>query len=156
MLFSSLEFLYLFLPLALALYVATPRALRNLTLLAVSLVFYGVGEPAYLWLMVATVTVDYALGLAIAKRPHRARLLLWLAVALHLLLLALFKYYALVARLLPFLPPWSPRLPVGISFYVFQALSYVIDVSRGAVAPQKSLVRFGTYVIAMSSHNTPS
>ena len=76
MLFSSLEFLYLFLPLTLALYFATPRHFRNLALLAASLVFYGVGEPIYLLLMAVTVAADYGFGLAIARRPQRAKALL--------------------------------------------------------------------------------
>ena len=73
MLFSSLEFLYLFLPVTLGLYYLAPRPWRNLVLLLTSLAFYGVGEPAYVLLMVVTIAVDYAFGLAIAARPRRAR-----------------------------------------------------------------------------------
>ena len=146
MLFSSLEFLYLFLPLTIALYFAMPRRFCNLVLLAMSLLFYGVGEPAYLLLMVVTIAADYGFGFAIARWPHRAKILLWSAVIFNLALLGFFKYYGLVASLLPFLPKFSPRLPIGISFYTFQALSYVLDVYRGTVAVQTSVVRFGTYV----------
>ncbi len=146
MLFSSLEFLYLFLPLTLALYFATPRRFRNLTLLVTSLVFYGIGEPIYLFLMVLTVVADYAFGLAITRFPCRAKLLLWSAVIFNLALLGFFKYYTLVASLVPVLPALSVSLPIGISFYTFQALSYVIDVYRDTVAPQRSLVSFGAYV----------
>ena len=146
MLFSSLEFLYLFLPLVLALYFAVPRRARNLVLLLTSLVFYGVGEPAYLVLMIVTIAADYAFGLAIARRPHRAKALLWSAVAFHLALLIFFKYYGLLSSLLRFLPEFLPRLPIGISFYTFQALSYVIDVYRGTVRAQRSVVSFGAYV----------
>lgn len=146
MLFSSLEFLYLFLPLTLALYFAVPRRARNLVLLLTSLVFYGIGEPSYILLMIVTIAADYAFGLAIAHVPHRARLLLWSAVVFNLGLLGFFKYYNLLASSLPFLPSVSVRLPIGISFYTFQALSYVIDVYRGTVAVQRNAVSFGAYV----------
>ena len=146
MLFSSLEFLYLFLPLTVALYFAVPKRLRNLALLVMSLVFYGVGEPSYLVLMIVTIIADYGFGLAIARHPRRAKLLLWSAVAFNLALLVFFKYYNLLASLLPVLPTLSVTLPIGISFYTFQALSYVIDVWRGSGAAQRNLVSFGTYV----------
>ena len=145
MLFSSLEFLYLFLPLTLLFYFVLPPRLRNGVLLAVSLIFYAYGEPIYLLLMIGTVVLDYAFGLLIARFPKRAKLLLWSAVAVNLGLLAFFKYYGLAASILP-IPVLSVALPIGISFYTFQALSYVIDVYRGTVAPQRSLVAFGTYV----------
>ena len=146
MLFSSLEFLYLFLPLTLVLYFAAPRRARNFVLLLTSLVFYGVGEPSYILLMLVTIATDYGIGLAIMRWPRRARPLLWSAVAFHLAILGFFKYYNLFASLLPFLPTLSLRLPIGISFYTFQALSYVIDVYRGAVAAQRNAVSFGAYV----------
>ena len=150
MLFSSLEFLYLFLPLTLALYFAVPRRARNLVLLLTSLVFYGIGEPSYILLMIVTIAADYAFGLAIAHVPRRARLLLWSAVVFNLGLLGFFKYYNLFASVLSFLPSVSVRLPIGISFYTFQALSYVIDVYRGAVAVQRNAVSFGAYVTIIS------
>lgn len=145
MLFSSLEFLYLFLPLTLLLYFVAPPRGRNTVLLILSLLFYAYGEPVYLLLMVGTIVAAYLFGLAIVRFPRRATLLLWCAVAFHLGLLGFFKYYGLAATLLP-IPVLSVALPIGISFYTFQSLSYVIDVYRGTVAAQRSLVAFGTYV----------
>ena len=144
MLFSSLEFLYLFLPLTLLCYSVSPKKAKNAVLLTFSLIFYGLGEPIYLFLMVLTILVDYALGLAIARSAH-PKPLLWLGIGINLGLLAFFKYYDLFAGTLG-LPTLELSLPIGISFYTFQALSYVIDVYRGSVAPQKSAVAFGTYV----------
>ena len=143
MLFSSVEFLFFFLPLSLALYFAVPERLRNGILLATSLVFYGWGEPRYLLLMVATVAANYLLGLLVsrAKRPR-----LWLTVAVvgNLALLGFFKYYDFFAASAS-LPTLGLALPVGISFYTFQALSYVIDVYRGE-RPLRNAVSFGAYI----------
>lgn len=148
MLFSSLEFLYGFLPLTLILYYLTPPRWRNLVLLVSSLLFYGVGEPIYLWLMVLTILLDFGFGLWIGKAAARGgspRRALVLAVGMNLGLLGFFKYYDLLAATLS-LPTLGLSLPIGISFYTFQALSYVIDVYRREVAAQRSLVAFGTYV----------
>ena len=152
MLFSSLEFLYLFLPLTLAVYFCAPRRLRNGVLLCASLIFYAVGEPVYVFLMALTVGVNFALGRLIARfgeRRSAARVALWSAVVFDLGLLAFFKYYTLAASTLSgifALRPLSIALPVGISFYTFQALSYVIDVYRGTALAQRSIVDFGTYI----------
>lgn len=155
MLFSSLEFLYLYLPLTLLLYFVTPVRYRNAVLLSTSLIFYGWGEPRYLVLMVFTIAVDYAAGLLIGRargRVRRQRILLALTVVINLGLLAFFKYADFILDNLRVIPAFSglPRLdiplPIGISFYTFQALSYVIDVYRSEVQPQKNVVAFGTYV----------
>ncbi len=145
MLFSSLEFLYLFLPLTLLAYFVAPRRFRNGVLLAFSLLFYAFGEPIFLTLMVGTVVVNYAFGLLISRFSKHAKLLLWSAVIFNLGLLAFFKYYGFAASFLP-IPAMEIALPVGISFYTFQALSYVIDVYRGTVREQRSLVDFSAYV----------
>ena len=148
MLFSSLEFLYLFLPITLLLYFVCPPVARNAVLLIVSLIFYGFGEPIYVFLMIFTIGADYLFGLAIAKRVRGGaspKGLLWSAVAFNLSLLGFFKYYDFFARSVG-LPSLGLSLPIGISFYTFQALSYVIDVARSEVAAQKNLVTFGTYV----------
>ena len=133
-------------PLTLGAYFAAPQRWRNLVLLVASLAFYGVGEPSYLFLMALTISADYGFALAIVRRPRRAKLLLRSAIAFNLAILVFFKYYNLLASLLPVLPASSLSLPIGISFYTFQALSYVIDVYRGTVAAQRNLVSFGTYV----------
>ena len=142
MLFSSVEFLFFFLPLSLLLYFCVPRGARNAVLLAVSLVFYGWGEPFYVLLMIATVLADYLFGLLVARRHPRA----WLTVAVifNLALLGFFKYYDFFAAAVG-LPALGISLPVGISFYTFQALSYVVDVYRGEAA-QKNPVAFGAYI----------
>lgn len=144
MLFSSIEFIFVFLPLAIIFYFITPKKGRNLTLLIFSLIFYGWGEPVYLFLMLATIAADYFFGLLIEKNRKRAKLWLTSAVISNLAILAFFKY---LSPTLDFFGISFIRLalPVGISFYTFQSLSYVIDVYRGQAA-QKDPIDFGTYI----------
>ena len=154
MLFSSPEFLYLYLPVTLLLYFLTPLRFRNVVLLIASLAFYGWSEPVYLFLMVFTILVDYAAGWLVwrAKTKSTRRFLLIAAIVVNVGLLAFFKYGSWITdslRVIPalsFLPRISVSLPIGISFYTFQALSYVIDVYRGEVEAQRDPVAFGTYV----------
>ena len=155
MLFSSLEFLYLFLPITIILYFISPKRARNAVLLVMSLIFYAVGEPIYLLLMVATIVIDYSFGIFIALAKSKgnksaAKLLLIFAIVLNISSLVFFKYYDLIASTIShIIPPVSPlylALPIGISFYTFQALSYVIDVYKNTVEPQKNIISFGTYV----------
>ncbi len=155
MVFSSNIFLFFFLPAALGLYYLMPRRFRNAALLASSLIFYGWGEPKYLLLMLAVIALNYISGLLIAGRRERgtsAKAVLLCALVLNLGLLAAFKYTGFFCRTLRLLPGLSrlpvPQiaLPIGISFYIFQALSYTIDVYRGETEVQRDLLRFGTYV----------
>ncbi len=155
MLFSSLEFIFLFLPVCIAVYFFVPLRLRNTVLLIFSLIFYGFGEPVYLFLMVFTVGADYAFGLLLQKNlenRRRARLILICAVILNLSILGFFKYYDfIVTSVSSIIPSISPRplglsLPVGISFYTFQALSYVIDIYRGDARAAKAPIIPATYV----------
>ncbi len=154
MLFSSIPFLYWFLPAVLLVYFAAPRVLKNTVLLAASLVFYGWGEPMYLFLMVGTIVLFYVCGLLIGKyEGNRRAQRLWLtvSVAVSIALLGLFKYAdffldsfnAVTGLSIPLL---RLALPIGISFYTFQCLSYTIDVYRGEVPAQKNPVTFGAYV----------
>ena len=145
MVFSSLEFLFLFLPLTCAVYLLAPRRWRTPVLLAVSLIFYAWSEPRFLPLMLLTVSVDYAFGLALSRSRRRKKLWLIGAVTFNLALLAYFKYSDLLLSLLG-LPPTDLGLPIGISFYTFQALSYVVDVYRGDAEAQTSPITFATYV----------
>ena len=148
MLFSSLEFLYLFLPATLLLYAICPKGCKNALLLGVSLLFYGVGGFSYLPLMVLTILANYGFGLWIGrarKTGRSTRLPLCLGVTVSLSLLLFFKYYDLLASSVG-LPALSLPLPIGISFYTFQAMSYVVDVYRQDSAVQKNAVAFGTYV----------
>ena len=151
MVFSSIPFLYYFLPAVLAVYFLPPRRWKNAVLLLASLVFYGWGEPKLLWLMVFTIAVFYLCGLAIGRSEKHKSKWLWVSVAVGVGLLGLFKYAdfflssfnAVTGLSVPLL---RLALPVGISFYTFQCLSYTIDVYRGKVPPQKNPISFGAYV----------
>ena len=153
MLFSSIPFLYCFLPAVLVLYFLVPRKLKNAVLLLFSLVFYGWGEPKLLFLMIFTIALFYLCGLAIGRAGEQRWKKFWLTVSvvISIALLGLFKYAdffigsvnAVTGLSLPFL---RLALPVGISFYTFQCLSYTIDVYRGNVPAQKNPISFGAYV----------
>ena len=145
MLFSSLEFLFLFFPLTVGAYFLCPLKLRNAFLLIVSLAFYGFGEPIYLFLMLLTVTADYIFGILIERSQKRKKGWLVTGIVFNLSLLFFFKYYGLLSDLLS-LKSLDIKLPIGISFYTFQAMSYIIDVYRMQVRAQKNYVAFGTYV----------
>lgn len=156
MVFSSLEFLYFYLAASLLLYFITPWKFRNLVLFVVSLAFYGWGEPKLIWLMVFTIAVNYVCGYFVGKyrdtQPRRARFFLVLDIIVSLMILGFFKYcdfFITNLRRLPFLSflePLGLELPIGISFYTFQTMSYPIDVYRGEARMQKNFVTFGTYV----------
>ncbi|MGM9642472.1 MAG: MBOAT family O-acyltransferase [Eubacteriales bacterium] len=155
MIFSSTIFIFVFLVAVLAIYYLLPRFFRNLWLFLCSLYFYYYGEPAYLILMLVSITVNYISGLLIGKFSDRVpikRLILVLNIAVNLGLLGYFKYAGFAAELVGKLPFFSDikiaeiALPVGISFYTFQTMSYTIDVYRGNCAPQKNYIAFGTYV----------
>ena len=140
MLFSSIPFLYYFLPLVLMVYFLVPRKMRNAWLLISSLIFYGWGEPKYLILMAASILAFYGFGLAIGY-GKRKKLWLTLSVATGVVLLGVFKYAGFFTGGLI-----SLALPIGISFYLFQCMSYGVDVYRGTVPPQRNLISFGAYV----------
>ena len=151
MIFSSIPFLYYFLPAVLAVYFLTPRRGKNAVLLLASLFFYGWGEPRLLWLMVFTIAVFYLCGLAIGRSETHKKAWLILSIAVGVGLLGLFKYAdffitSLNAATGLSLSLLKLALPVGISFYTFQCLSYTVDVYRGAVPPQKNPISFGAYV----------
>ena len=156
MVFSSLTFLFLFFPLVMGVYYLCPRALRNLWLLLTSLLFYAWGEPVYIRLMVASILFNYLCGLGVAALQKRekkrlAKGLLILCIAGNIGALGLFKYADLLIGTVNNIAGskialLELALPIGISFYTFQALSYVIDVYRGTVAAQKNPITFGTYI----------
>ena len=153
MLFSSVPFLYYFLPAVIACYFLAPKGLKNTVLLVFSLGFYAWGEPKYVLLMAATIFLFYICGLAIGKASAKAFKQLWLAVSVVIGVgfLAVFKYAdffiesfnAATGLSIPLL---RLALPIGISFYTFQSLSYTIDVYRENVPVQKDPIRFGAYV----------
>ncbi|HCI73543.1 MAG TPA: transcriptional regulator [Lachnospiraceae bacterium] len=156
MVFSSLLFLFRFLPLVLILYYAVPRRLRNLVLLLVSLVFYAWGEPVYVILMIVSILISWAGGLLVDHflclgRERAAKVSLALSVAAGLSLLGFFKYADFVLRTINNLahseiPLLQLALPIGISFYTFQTISYIIDVYRGSAKVQKNIISYGAYV----------
>ena len=154
MVFSSITFLFYFLPISLAVYFATPPRGTNFVLLLASLFFYAWGEPIYIVLMVFSILLNYVFGFLIHNArggKSSAKLMLGLAVAFNLLLLGFFKYANfLIANLNVFfdigIQAINLPLPIGISFYTFQAMSYLIDLYRGEVKLQKNLINFGTYV----------
>ena len=148
MLFSSLEFIFLFLPITLFIYYISPKRIKNAVLFISGIVFYAFGEIRLLPIFLLTIAVDFAFGLIIAKlreKKRLARALLVLAVIFNLALLGYFKYYDFLRRAVGF-EPIGILLPVGISFYTFQTLSYVIDVYRGEVLATKSIIDFGAYI----------
>ncbi len=155
MVFSSAAVLFAFLPLFLGLYFVMPwRPARNVWLLAASLLFYAWGEPVYVWLMLASITVNWLLGLMLGKATGdiRRKMLLICAVVFNCLVIGFFKYEGFVAENLNMLfgaqivPDLQLPLPIGISFYTLQALSYVIDVYRKEVEAQRNLLYLGMYV----------
>ncbi len=156
MLFSSNVFLYFYLPIVLLLYYITPRKLRNVTLFVVSLVFYGWGEPVYVLLMAATIFINYIFGAWISRRKEAgksAKAVLAAGVAANILILGYFKYAGFLLESAQSIVPALKAvkipeisLPIGISFYVFQSMSYIIDVYRDDAPVQKNPITFGTYV----------
>ena len=156
MVFSSTTFLLAFLPLAAILYYICPRRLRNALLLVFSLLFYGWGEPKYISIMLFSTVFDYCNGLAIGHfrakgRESGAKAMLIVSVVGNLAILGFFKYtdFAidnLNGLLGTAIPALGLLLPIGISFYTFQTMSYTIDVYRGLVPPQRNIIDFGAYV----------
>ena len=153
MVFSSLEFLSLFLPAVFALYFLCPVRFRNGLLLIASLFFYAWGEPLYVTVMLASITLNYILGLLLGKvkSPGGRKGVLAAGVSVNLLLLGVFKYGNFAIENVNGLfgsaiPALQLSLPIGISFFTFQAMSYVIDVYRGKAAVQKNPFSFGLYI----------
>lgn len=154
MVFSSLIFLFCYLVVVLGVYYLLPRKARNAFLLFANLIFYGWGEPVYILLMGVCTLVNYLCGLLLARAATRARARFWLvcSIVISLGLLGVFKYTGFFASLLKILPGFSAiavpviPLPVGISFYTFQSMSYTIDVYRGETAAQRNFITFAAYV----------
>lgn len=155
MYFSGLLFLFLYLPLVLGAYYLVPKRFRNGFLLFVNMIFYGWGEPTLILIMAVSIMTNYTFGLLMEKYSDSKRLkkvFLICSAVISLGLLGVFKYAGFFTDILRQIPIFAamPRiklsLPIGISFYTFQAMSYSIDVYRGDTKAQKSLVSFGTYV----------
>lgn len=157
MVFSSLLFLFVFLPIVLALYFAAPKKLRNLVLFLASLAFYAWGEPIYILIMLFSTVVDYTHGLLVEhfkekNQDKKARLAVLSSMIINLGLLCFFKYSDFLvgninAIFSTGIPLLKLALPIGISFYTFQTMSYTIDVYRGEAKAQRNIISFGAYVV---------
>ncbi len=156
MVFSSLLFMFRFLPIVLLLYFIAPKKLRNTILFIASLIFYAWGEPVYVVIMLFSTLVDYTHGMLVYKFKQKgemgkARIFLISSMVINLSLLCFFKYTDFIITNLNLIPGveiplLKLALPIGISFYTFQTMSYTIDVYRGVALPQKNIISFGAYV----------
>lgn len=154
MVFSSLVFMFVYLPITLLAYYLVPRQGRNIFLFIVNLIFYGWGEPKLVLLMVFNIFFNYIGGWLVDKYradAKKKKLFLILTCVLDIGILAVFKYTGMITEtlnMLPFLniPELQISLPIGISFYTFQTMSYVIDVYRDDAPVSKNFINFGTYV----------
>lgn len=153
MIFSSITFLYYFLPMVVLVYFLVPEKFKNTVLLIASLIFYGWGEPKYLFLMIGSILMFYICGIQIEKNTDQSKKKLWLIVSIvtSVSLLGIFKYADFFIESFNKVSGMNISLlrlalPVGISFYIFQCLSYTIDLYRKKVQVQKNLINFATYV----------
>lgn len=155
MVFSSLIFIFLYLPVVLFVYYITPKTYRNVLLLLFNIVFYGWGEPVFILIMIFSTLINYIFGLLIEmnrKNNNMAKVILVISILVNIGLLGFFKYTNFLVELLKNIPIFSTisppiiPLPIGISFYTFQIMSYVIDVYRGDIKAQHDIVSFGTFV----------
>jgi len=152
--FSSLVFMFAYLPITLLAYYLVPRQGRNIFLFIINLIFYGWGEPKLVLLMVFNIFFNYIGGWLVDKYradAKKKKLFLILTCVLDIAILAVFKYTGMITEtlnMLPFLniPELQISLPIGISFYTFQTMSYVIDVYRDDAPVSKNFINFGTYV----------
>lgn len=154
MVFSSILFIFRFLPIAMILYFLTPNKYKNLTLLLISLTFYSWGEPKYFLIMVASIFVDYFISRGIEKSRNNKKVsiaLLSISIVFNLGILFFFKYFNFFLENVNNILGLSLKyvkitLPLGISFYTFQTMSYTIDVFLGKVKAEKNIINFGAFV----------
>lgn len=149
MLFTSISFIYYFLPIVIAIYFITPKKMRNLILFIASMLFYFYGEPKYIFLMLAEILIAYIGAILIDK--YKKKSLLVITISIHIGLLCVFKYTDFIISNINSVFGANISLlrivlPIGISFYTFQILSYIIDVYKGKVAVQKNFLKLATYV----------
>lgn len=151
MVFSSLPFLFMFLPITFALYYLVPKKAKNILLLIASLIFYAWGEPVYVFLMLLTCLVGWGTGLLMEKQPNHSKKILVITVIFYLLVLGFFKYANFFIDNINnifnlSLNTLNLSLPIGISFYTFQIMSYTCDLYRKEVSAEKNFFNFTTYV----------
>lgn len=152
MVFSSLVFLWLFLPLVLGLYYLAKESYRNVLLLIVSLIFYAWGEPVYLTVMIFSILANYVCGMFIVSADGvKNKTALVIGIIINLALLGVFKYSGFVIDNINAVTGLNLAvkplaLPIGISFYTFQSLSYLVDIYRGVCQPQRNIVKMGLFI----------
>lgn len=155
---DSSIFLFLALPLILLLYFIVGKKLRNVLLFAVNLILYAFGEPIFILLLLCSMAINFASGILISKlkesNPKFSKVLLIVAICINLGLLAFFKYFMFLSEIINSMLGWfgilggevlKIALPLGISFYTFQAISYVVDVYKKEIVPAKNFIKFGVY-----------
>lgn len=151
MLFTSISFLYYFLPIVILVYFIVPKKFKNLVLLLASLAFYFYGEPKYVFLMIAEILIAYIGAICMGKYKSQSKVILTVTILIHVVLLGIFKYTDFLIGTINDIFNLKVSLvrlalPIGISFYTFQIISYLIDVYRGKVKVQKSFLKLATYV----------
>mgnify|MGYP000838894804 CR=1 FL=1 len=151
MLFSSMTFVFMFLPIVLVLYLVTKKELHNPILLIASIIFYAWGEPKYLAIMLLTILLNYFGAIAVDKFKNHKKIILASTVVANLGFLVYFKYFNFLIDncnnlLHAHIQPLDIVMPIGISFYTFQALSYVVDVYRGDCKVQKDVYKLALYI----------
>ena len=165
MVFSSLPFLFFYLTVVLLVYKLSPLKLRNLFLFLASLFFYAWGEPVYIVIMFLSTAIDYTHGMLVEKwrsNDKKARMAVASSVFFNLAILVFFKYWDFLMGSINAITGWNLPLlgiplPIGISFYTFQTMSYTIDVYRQDAPVQKNIITFGTFVTLFpSSSPAPS
>lgn len=151
MLFSSMIFLWRFVPIVFIGYFLVQDKYKNILLLLASLLFYAWGEPRYIWLMIGSIFVNYGIGLLMDKYVSKKRLLLILDITVNIGILGYFKYFNFLLEIVngctgKKIEFTEVRLPIGISFFTFQILSYIIDLYRGQYKAQKNLLHLALYI----------
>ena len=151
MLFTSISFLYYFLPALIIIYFITPKKYKNIILLIASLLFYLYGEPKYVFLMIAEIIIAYIGAILIDKYKNQSKNILITTLFIHIFLLIIFKYTDFIIQSINDISNANIKLlnialPIGISFYTFQIISYIIDVYNGKVNVQKNIIKLATYV----------
>ena len=151
MLFTSISFLYYFLPALIIIYFITPKKYKNIILLIASLLFYFYGEPKYVFLMIAEIIIAYIGAILIDKYKNQSKNILITTLFIHIFLLIIFKYTDFIIKTINDISNANIKLlnialPIGISFYTFQIISYIIDVYNGKVKVQKNIINLATYV----------
>ena len=161
MVFSSILFIFRFLPISMGIYFLTPKKFRNFSLLILSLVFYSWGEPKYFVLMLASIFVDYFISLGIDKNNKSKRIriiLLCISITFNIGILFFFKYINFFIENINSIFNMSLSyvkitLPLGISFYTFQTMSYTIDVFLKKVKPEKNIIDFGICLFISATYS---